>query len=305
MIPRQDIQEELRQLAPDLARLAPGTPYEVPAGYFEQLSGQVMQRIRAEAAGNPKEEAAVYAPVFHTLHNHSPYKLPAGYFEQLAGQVMQRIRAEAAGNPKEEAAIYAPVFHTLHNHSPYKVPAGYFEKFAEWMLVRIKAEEVASVQEETSLISPLLGKIQKSTPYSVPAGYFDQAPEIPEELPSTAKLVRFPALRVFRYAAAAAIIAVILSVGYFFLNDSTGAGKPLARQTDSTAEQQVIQNIGTISDTEIAGFIDGYPAQPLAELAAAPAEINSEDISLILADVSDQELENYVTLHNQHKENFN
>lgn len=76
---RQNIENELNELDSRLPVQAPPMPYAVPAGYFEGLAGQVLDRIRREEASS---ELASIAPMLSTLPKQTPYTTPIGYFEQ-------------------------------------------------------------------------------------------------------------------------------------------------------------------------------------------------------------------------------
>ncbi|TAD85948.1 MAG: hypothetical protein EAY75_10000 [Bacteroidetes bacterium] len=53
---------------------------EVPAGYFEQLPQQVIQKIYSQEIA---EELDQIAPLLNTINKNTPYHVPQNYFEQL------------------------------------------------------------------------------------------------------------------------------------------------------------------------------------------------------------------------------
>jgi len=58
----------------------PAPALEVPAGYFDQLPEQLLQRIRSQSV---TDELNTLAPALNTISKVMPYKVPAQYFEQL------------------------------------------------------------------------------------------------------------------------------------------------------------------------------------------------------------------------------
>lgn len=101
---KPDILLELQQLAPAMVTISRQPVFEVPPGYFEQLSGAIMFNINK--LQTPNQE------------------VPKGYFEGLAGSIMQRIKAEeAAGQQNPE---YSAVLNGIGKQMPFAVPEGYF-----------------------------------------------------------------------------------------------------------------------------------------------------------------------------------
>ena len=80
---RKEIPEELKDIAPALAGIDFQQPYKVPAGYFENLAGQIMLRIRLENAGSAKEELEIISPFLSGLSKKMPFSTPEGYFDTL------------------------------------------------------------------------------------------------------------------------------------------------------------------------------------------------------------------------------
>jgi hypothetical protein len=135
---RNNILNELREISPVVAGISYQAPYTVPAGYFEGLSGQLLQLVKA------MEAPPVLPPAQH------PYQVPQGYFEGLANTILQRVKGEGA---TLSAALQQA------NNNPYEVPQGYFEAFANTVLQRVK-------QSATSLSSTL--QQANNNPYQVP-----------------------------------------------------------------------------------------------------------------------------------------
>lgn len=120
---KSQILNELRPHSPSLADAAPGLPYGVPAGYFEQLPELVLDRLQA-SAGIPRVEDG------------QSFRVPQGYFESLAGNILEKIRQSEGGNEvRTELEAVAPLLNTISKANVFELPAGYFDQ----LQVRIPA----------------------------------------------------------------------------------------------------------------------------------------------------------------------
>lgn len=112
------------QIANELAGLNsslvvnPVNPYVVPVGYFEDLAGLVISRIREEE-GRPISQ-------LETVSRQMPYSIPGGYFEQLGERVLSLVTHQEQTAAEELEAI-SPFLSKLDKQTPYTVPAGYFD----------------------------------------------------------------------------------------------------------------------------------------------------------------------------------
>ena len=71
--------------------------FDVPDGYFNDLSNNILASINAQQ-NNIEEELASIAPVFNTISKQVPYQVPEGYFENL--QVDNNKSVEVAKEAK-------------------------------------------------------------------------------------------------------------------------------------------------------------------------------------------------------------
>jgi hypothetical protein len=94
-------QEELSVLSPLLSKLDKKLPFEAPAGYFTELTDNVVSGARAIDFVN--EELENLSPVMAGLKDKQVYEAPAGYFEALPGQLLGRIKK--AAEPAKVIAI--------------------------------------------------------------------------------------------------------------------------------------------------------------------------------------------------------
>ncbi|HUR65161.1 MAG TPA: hypothetical protein VMZ03_02320 [Chitinophagaceae bacterium] len=196
MTQRDNILQELNELGSQLANSSPENSYAVPAGYFDGLIGQVMNRIKASEAANPADELALLSPVLSNLSKQLPYSVPAGYFEGLSERMLQLVRESSD-----------------HLHK---------ESFAR------------TVNEETDAISPLLAGLKKEMPFTVPQGYFENLATnaATKETKQEAKIISLTSRKWFRYAAAAVVAGIIFMTGLLLINtnkEKESGAKTLAK----------------------------------------------------------------------------
>ena len=120
---------ELAELGSSLANHDPQNIYAVPAGYFEGLADQILNRIKALEATNAKEELSYLSPFLSNVSKETPYSVPAGFFQDLSEDVLKRISEhEDHQTSEEEIETLSPLLSGLKNKNPYSIPAGYFER---------------------------------------------------------------------------------------------------------------------------------------------------------------------------------
>jgi hypothetical protein len=87
-----DIAQELQSISPAVANLDPLLPYDVPAGYFETLPEQILQKARDME--KPGEEIKDLSPLLAGLKGSLPFEVPEGYFKAVPDQLIRRAAAE-------------------------------------------------------------------------------------------------------------------------------------------------------------------------------------------------------------------
>ena len=150
----------------------------------------------------------------------------------------------------------------------------------------------------------------RKDPYAPPAGYFQHLPETillnlqnpaasekseadaqkrsSEEIPGATPLLF--SRKMLRYGIAASTIGILVLVGWwYFLFPSLQKNGTIAVQ-----DKELIQDMQPISEAEITSYIESGAAPALYGSTAAPAEVKDEDIRLMLADLSEWELRNYL-----------
>jgi hypothetical protein len=130
---------ELQQLAPTLAQMPRVPVFEVPAGYFEQLSSGILFKINELE----QENGSLPAP------KNQGFEAPAGYFEGLADSILGRIKAEESEaaniSAASELAQLSPTLAAIGKKMPFETPRSYFDQLAERMTTAATAETGAKV----------------------------------------------------------------------------------------------------------------------------------------------------------------
>jgi len=125
MTNRNDILNELNGFESSLTKISSENIYSVPDSYFENLSGQILRRIKALDTSTPKEELKILSTLLLN-GKQNPFSVPIGYFENLSDKIMSVIHTENQTSEQELKNI-SPLLSSIGNTTPYSVPAGYFE----------------------------------------------------------------------------------------------------------------------------------------------------------------------------------
>lgn len=277
-----NILSELQAISPEVARIGRQLPYAVPAGYFEGLAAQVMQRIRGNEAVSPVLQQA----------GGNPYTVPAGYFDQLADNILARVKAsDEALSAQEELSMLSPLLSKLDKKLPYEVPAEYFSDLTENVVAGTQA--IDFVNEELENLSPLMAGLKGKQVYEVPAGYFEA---LPGQVVSRVKKVTEPARvvsigfgrKLMRYAAAA-VVAGIVGMTAWWLGGNQSDVIPAPGAIAS-------KEVEKIPTEELQSYLEYAPVAVPADMLAANTrfEIEEGDIGDLLRNVSDEEIQKYL-----------
>jgi hypothetical protein len=282
MIPRDNhIANELHEIIPtaEWPGLRP-QPGETPAGYFDQLPGLIIGKIRAEAV---QEELEMLSSTLAEIPRLSPFSVSDSYFAELPNQILAKIDEIASD---ELSSILA----TMPRITPMAAPAGYFEQLPSQLL---NAVRTAEVEEELAALSPLLASLPRVTPMSVPAaGYFDELSEgiLHRTTTTTPVIIRMrPRRSVLQWAVAACLIALVSTSSLLFMRRTHP--QPTVTQEPNLADvsdQEIVDYLQTHMDAfdreELLSFA-GQEAQgiePVATPAAAASELPVEAIQKYL-----------------------
>ncbi|TAH02370.1 MAG: hypothetical protein EAZ16_09875 [Sphingobacteriales bacterium] len=282
MTTRATILNELKELSPVVAGINPQTPYQVPVGYFEQLSAQVLNAVKEDIVSD-------------VLSKENVFNVPAGYFEELSGVVMNRIKATEAKDSAEELQHLSPLLSSLSKTQPYSLPKGYFEELGGNVVAGVQAIEF--VNEELENLSPLMSELKQVNVFTVPATYFNELPvAVLNKVKQPAKVISISFTRkVMRLAAAACVAGLIGFAGWIYFannNTTTPQNDVVAAATELQETEKTILN--TASDEAIENFIEGNTTPVTDESAIALADITAENTQDLFADVTDAQLQEYL-----------
>lgn len=213
---------------------------------------------------------------------------------------------------QEELVKTAPKLAQMVVREPFIVPEDYFTRLPGVVMARIRTLQASTAAEEEETLSPLLAQLSKKMPFSVPSQYFEQlphqvappAPEISRE--ATGKVFRLSRRAMRMGVAAAAAVLIVAGIWIFTREPAATALQTVAKidnaaTGDTTAAQQsLLHYMQYVSDAELVQYVEPGSSeadpQPDAPEVAPPPGVNDEDFSLLLAGVSDQELENYLAI---------
>ena len=224
----------------------------------------------------------------------TPYKTPEGYFDGFAAKLMDRIRSMDT-SVKAELESLSPLLSSIDKKTPYTTPEGYFNDLSDNLVSGLRA--VDFVKEE--LDTPLLQELKHRNVYTVPAGYFESFPShLMERInpASQAPVIRMnPVRKVFQYAVAATVTAIVAVGVFFFSRQSQPASLLASVPADSIASQ----NISKLSDEAIENYIANEIVLTADNnfMITGAAEIDEEDMRVMLTDIPIEELNRYVEMH--------
>jgi hypothetical protein len=143
-----NILQELKELKSSLAGISSQNIYSVPDGYFEGLTRQVLDRIKAIEAKDPLQELNYLSPLLNNVSRQMPYSIPVDYFQRLEEKLMQSVRERSDyQTAREELEALSPLLSGLKKQMPYSIPQDYFENLNEG------AGVVAKNNSETKVVS--------------------------------------------------------------------------------------------------------------------------------------------------------
>ena len=270
--------------------------YEVPAGYFESFADTVMNRIKTTDSNPAKNETESLSPVISGIDKKkSLYNVPENYFETFPEKILARIKAEQAKDASEELAMLSPLLSKAGKKTPFATPEGYFNELSDNLVSGAKA--ISFVKDELETVHPLMSDLKNKSTYTVPEEYFNHLADTilhKAKNQQPAKIVSFKKVKTFlKYSVAAAVTGMVITIGLLTFNTKTTVEDPAT-------------GLLKISDQEITNYIDNHNS-PLAEAAnnntaTASLDFNDNDVSELLGDVPDNELEAYANDHTGPKE---
>jgi hypothetical protein len=284
----QQVKASEVQLSPVLQQ-AGTNPYQVPQGYFEGLADNILQQVKAsEVQLSPALQQA----------NNNPYQVPQGYFDHLPAAILDRVKATTADNASDELEILSPLLSQIGKKMPFSTPAGFFDELGENAVAG--AQAIDFVNDELENLSPLMSSLRRMFVYEIPAGYFEQLPNqilqaAKAQQPAKVVSMRFTR-QVLRYAAAAVVAGLIVTAGWLYLGN--GGVKKITPDNKATATVASAE-LDSIPDDMLEKYLESATPTPAensiaATSTAANQELNATDMKDLLADVSDEDLQQYL-----------
>ncbi len=282
---RNPILDELKDISPFVAAIGNQLPYKIPQGYFDGFAVELILRIAIE-------EKAGIDPVL-TINKDNVYQAPQGYFDSLAGNIMNRIKAQETNSAKEELELLSPLLGQIGKKNPFSSPEGYFNDFSGNIVAGVKA--IDFVNEELENLSPVMLGLKDKQVYEVPLGYFDTTTAVilakaKQQQPAKVISIGF-GKRIMQYAAAAVVIGIIAISGYVISNKPGNIAGPVA-STNQGLDSAVVAKI---PDQEMESFLNTNTSS-LADISDDNT-VSDNDIKDLLADISDEELQQYLEQH--------
>ena len=189
--------DNLEKYAPALSRIPRVNPFAVPEGYFDTNRDLLLSVARISSSGK-QDGFTIPENYFELLPGRIAaligredllsFGIPENYFEELPGIIRSRIFVEG-----------------LNKKSAFEVPADYFEELPGKIQSRIKVDSIGN-----------------DNAFQVPSGYFDELPaKILSKVNASTDEPKVISLfsRNYGYVAAAASVALIISLAFFFKKD--------------------------------------------------------------------------------------
>jgi hypothetical protein len=327
---RNDILSELQSISPTVAEISPVNPFQVPEGYFESFDKQILaltkepqlSAVFLNPAVNPYKVPADYFELLpeqilsivkndrlgEVLKNRpaNPYEVPNGYFESLAETVLSRAKAQNDVSPRNELESLSSLLSSLDKTIPFTIPDRYFEDLSGNVVAGVKA--VDFVNEELENLSPLMSSLRSENVYQVPAEYFNALPakilkRAKKQKPAKVVSMTF-GQKAMRYAAAAVVIGVVITTAILFMsrqNESATSGS--YAQVEERIQSETQSKLKGVSDDELLNFVENQMSSlPDIVNFALSDDIDDEDVRLMLADIPDAELEQYLSEYSDENE---
>ena len=285
-------------------------PYKVSAEYFDAFPFRMLNLVADQELKPALGQQSM------------PYNVPANYFEGLAEAILKKALSSSAEHQPEtreaELSSLSPLLSGLSKKVPYTVPENYFNGLAGDVVSKtIVADDLASEtlvpespvegyisehhehEEESEVLSPLLEGLRTQPVYTIPEGYFEMLPaallnKVSKAAPARVVKMSFTR-KVASYAAAAVVAGILITTGFFALNKQS-----TDNQVASATSLQ--EKAAQTSDEEIYSYLENLPL-PIVDssMINIKPEIGNDAILDMLADVSDEELQQYLQLQSDTK----
>lgn len=194
-------------------------------------------------------------------------------------------------NIGEELTLISPAVADLPNTTPFAVPDHYFEGLTTRILHRVGLFD--NEKEKDPILSPLLESLKKENPYQVPANYFQKlSTEL--NLEKTAPVVQIFAWRKIMVYAAAACLAGIMFLAFYFEKDAANSELPLAQKTNWETQPLSTESIQTyLTESDQLQPVE-IPGSELSSENNLLVDMNPTIISEILKEIPENDISSYM-----------
>ena len=138
MTKSEHILKELKELESGLGDIQ-HPDYQVPAGYFDGFSAEMIRRVKVLESTDAREELENLSPLLSALPKQTPYTVPEGYFSEMSKNIGRQAVPVSDHISLDE--VISPVLASLKDKATYQVPAGYFENLGENVLEKVNTPE--------------------------------------------------------------------------------------------------------------------------------------------------------------------
>src|SRR5688572_997356 len=134
MTKSEQILKELKELGSSLGDIQ-HPDYQVPAGYFDSFSAEMIRRVKALESTDAREELENLSPLLIALSIQTPYNVPEGYFNDTSKDIGRQVVPVSDHTSLNE--IISPVLARLRDKATSRIPAAYFVNLGGDILFKI------------------------------------------------------------------------------------------------------------------------------------------------------------------------
>ena len=126
-----DILNELKELSTVIAGMEKINVFTVPAGYFENLSEDILTGIASEKGTSN-----------NSVSDFPNADVPHGYFDTLADTILGKIKTQ---NASGELRTLSPLLYSIQSKNIFEVPQGYFDTLTDAIVARVTPQQTKVV----------------------------------------------------------------------------------------------------------------------------------------------------------------
>lgn len=67
---------------------------DVPSGYFENLAGAILHKIKSQETEDAATEIRVLSPMLYSIQNENVFEVPPGYFENNSNEILSKVKPQ-------------------------------------------------------------------------------------------------------------------------------------------------------------------------------------------------------------------